>query len=56
MRERGGSAPARLIGGAAWARGVWALLLAGSVVVYVALNWEAVAVPVMALWRVGGRG
>jgi hypothetical protein len=56
MKMRGGDAPSRLAGGAAWVRGVWALLVAGSVVVYFALNWAAVAVPVMALWRAGGRG
>lgn len=56
MSANGDRAPSRLECGAGWARAVWALLVAGSVAVYVVWNWAAVATPVRALWRGGGAG
>jgi hypothetical protein len=49
-------APSRLACRASWARALWAVLVAGSVAVYVVLNWAAVAAPWRALWRAGGQG
>ena len=56
MSGRGDRASSRLAAGASWARVAWALLVAGSVALYVVWNWAAVAAPVRALWRGGGVG